>query len=87
MLRCREQAIVPIEFMTSDRLCPRKERGGAIRQGSEPGGDPPKPPGAAPPGPKHGSQREELSAESTSGNRSGRPRFPPGRYAQAAALS
>jgi pimeloyl-ACP methyl ester carboxylesterase len=42
----------PVEFTTSASACPHRGRGAAIRQGSEPGGDPPKPPGAAsPPGP------------------------------------
>ena len=51
-LRCRGQAIVPVEVTTSVSASVW-ERGvaAAIRQGSEPGGDPPKPPGAAPPGP------------------------------------
>jgi hypothetical protein len=43
--------------------------------GSEPGGDPPKPPGAAPPGPSTARGVRTSTAASTSGNRSGRPRF------------
>jgi hypothetical protein len=50
-LRCRGQAIVPVEVTTSVSASVW-ERGvaAAIRQGSEPGGDPPKPPGTASPG-------------------------------------
>jgi hypothetical protein len=43
--------------------------------GSEPGGDPPKAARRRPPGTEHGHGVRSYSADSTSGNRSGRPRF------------
>jgi hypothetical protein len=66
----------PIEFTTSASACPQRGRGAAIRQESEPGGDPPKPPGAAsPPGPTTARGVEEPTAETMSGNRNRRSRF------------
>ena len=66
----------PIEFTTSASACPQRGREAAIRQESEPGGDPPKPPGAAsPPGPTTARGVKEPTAETMSGNRNRRSRF------------
>src|SRR5829696_357134 len=66
----------PVEFTTSTSACTQRVRGAAIRQGSEPGGDPPKPPGAAsPPGPTTARGVKEPTAETMSGNRNRRSRF------------
>jgi hypothetical protein len=48
MLRFRDQAIVPVEYPTSASASVRGRDGGRNQAGSEPGGDPPKPPGATP---------------------------------------
>jgi pimeloyl-ACP methyl ester carboxylesterase len=66
----------------------RREGGPAIRQGSEPGGDPPKAARRRPPGTEHGSRREEPHRR----KRVGKPErplpvSPTGSYCQAAALS
>jgi hypothetical protein len=72
MLRFRDQAIVPVEYPTSASASVRGRDGGRNQAGSEPGGDPPKPPGAAPPGPSTARGVRNPTALSTSGNRSGR---------------
>jgi hypothetical protein len=72
MLRCRDQAIVPVEYPTSASASVSGRDGGRNQAGSEPGGDPPKPPGAAPPGPSTARGVRNPTALSTSGHRSGR---------------
>jgi hypothetical protein len=76
MLRSRDQAIVLVEFTTSASAVSAEGTWGRNAAGVGTGRRPPE---AArrrlPPGAEHGSRREEPTAESTLGNRSGRPRF------------
>jgi hypothetical protein len=86
MLRFRDQAIAPVEYPTSASASVRGRDGGRNQAGSEPGGAPPKPPGATPrdrarlaAGGTHRRARRETGAAA--------PGFVPGRYSQAAVLS
>jgi hypothetical protein len=87
-LRCRGQAIVPVEVTTSVSASVW-ERGvaAAIRQGSEPGGDPPKPPGTASPGTSTARGVRNPRREHMGKPERPSPVSPSGRYSQAAALS
>jgi pimeloyl-ACP methyl ester carboxylesterase len=78
----------PVEFTTSASTCPQRGRGAAIRQESEPGGDPPKPPGAAsPPGPTTARGARNHRRDHVGKPEPPLPVSPTGRYSQAAALS
>ena len=71
-LRCRAKPSSPSRSRPRYALCLGERRGDRNPAGSEPGGDPPKPPGAAPPGPSTARGVRNPTAVSTSGNRSGR---------------
>src|SRR5215211_1280927 len=78
----------PVEFTTSASALSAEGRGTAIRQGSEPGGDPPKPPGAAsPPGPNTARGVRNHRREQVGKPEPPLPVSPTERYSQAAALS
>jgi hypothetical protein len=75
MLRSRDRAMVPSSSRPRHPLCPQRGVGPQSGRGRNRAATPRSRPAPPPPGAEHGSRREEPTAESTLGNRSGRPRF------------